>query len=545
MKDFYAALLIALLCAASGGAHSPFALIYFFAIGHAAAFQPRARLAAVSLASAIGFFSPLTYSHVSATFGAACVGMVLALLSGGVVHYALNRVRDQRRLLELLINATFQLDGSLDPADTLRRIAGTAVPGLADLCVIDLVERQGALGSTVAAASDPALAVQVERMRSHSPLDGRSDDALTRAIERNESCIIDDVADPPSAARLDHSEEFQRFVQSAGYRSAVVFPMFARGRTHGAISFFHGARRGRYRPHQLAVLEDLSGRAAMALDNARLYADRARVAGTLRRSLMPATLPVIPGVDLASFFRPMGAGDEVGGDFFDVFRHRQGFSLVVGDVCGKGAEAAALTGFLRHTAMAYARKTTSPARVLSQVNQAMLEQNFGGRFATALLVYLEPRQAGFQAQIAGGGHPPALLVRAAGEVEETGDCGTLLGVFDDPGIRDCSVTLMPGDVLALYTDGLSDAHAPARTVSAAEMIRALTRSSPSSSQAAIDTLIELIEPDGARDDIAILSAHVTAVAGSERGSEGTPATLDSAAPRDGLARGQAPAAAAD
>ena len=105
-------------------------------------------------------------------------------------------------------------------------------------------------------------------------------------------------------------------------------------------------------------------------------------------------------------------------------------------------------------------------------------------------------------------------------------------------------TLMPGDVLA-FTDGLSDAHAPARTVSAAEMIRALTRSSPSSSQAAIDTLIELIEPDGARDDIAILSAHVTAVAGSERGSEGTPATLDSVSPRDGLARGQAPAAAAD
>src|SRR5438876_926344 len=178
----------------------------------------------------------------------------------------------------------------------------------------------------------------------------------------------------------------------------------------------------------------------MALDNARLYADRARVAGTLRRSLMPATLPVIPGLDLASFFRPM---------------------------------------------------------------------------------------------------------RAAGEVEETGDCGTLLGVFDDPGIRDCSVTLMPGDVLALYTDGLSDAHAPARTVSAAEMIRALARSSPSSSQAAIDTLIELIEPDGARDDIAILSAHVTAVARSERGSEGTPAALDSVSPRDGLARGQAPAAAAD
>src|SRR2546427_682014 len=83
----------------------------------------------------------------------------------------------------------------------------------------------------------------------------------------------------------------------------------------GSIAFMHSARRGHYRPHQLAVLEDLTGRAAMAYDNARLYAERARVAGTLRRSLMPPDLPAIPGIELASFFRPMGAGDEVGGDF--------------------------------------------------------------------------------------------------------------------------------------------------------------------------------------------------------------------------------------
>jgi hypothetical protein len=546
IADLWGVLLIAVLCAASGGARSPFALIYFFAIGHAAAFQPRTRLAVVSLASVVGFFSPLTYSHVSTTFGAvACVGMVLALLSGGVVHYALNRVREHRRLLELLINASFQLDGSLDPADTLRRIAGTAVPGLADLCVIDLIEREGALASTVAAAPDPAVAAQIERLRSQAPLDPRGADAVARAVERNEPCSIDDLAAAAAAARLDHSEDYRRFVQAAGYRSAVVFPMFARGRTHGAISFLHAARRGRYRPNQLAVLEDFSGRAAMALDNARLYADRARVAGTLRRSLMPATLPVIPGVELASFFRPMGAGDEVGGDFFDVFRDGHGFWLVVGDVCGKGAEAAALTGFLRHTAMAYARETTSPARVLSEVNQAMLEQDFGGRFATALLVHLEPRQAGFQARIAGGGHPPALLVRASGEVEEVGDCGTLLGVFDDPTIRDCSVMLMPGEVLALYTDGLSDAHAPGRTVTAAEMIQALARSSPSNSQGAIDTLIELVEPDGARDDIAILSVQVTALAGTEREGERTPGAVYSTGTSDRPAPGPAAAAAAD
>src|SRR5205807_5494605 len=121
---------------------------------------------------------------------------------------------------------------------------------------------------------------------------------------------------------------------------------------------------------------DLTGRAALAYDNARLYAERAHVARTLRRSLMPAALPSIPGLQLESYFRPMGAGSEVGGDFYDVFADRDGFWLVVGDVCGKGAEAAVLTGFLRHTTAAYAREGTGPARVLARVNHAMLVHDF-------------------------------------------------------------------------------------------------------------------------------------------------------------------------
>ena len=104
-------------------------------------------------------------------------------------------------------------------------------------------------------------------------------------------------------------------------------------------------------------------------DNARLYAERARVAQTLRRSLMPAALPAVPGLELASFFRPMGAGSEVGGDFYDVFGDGDGCWLVVGDVCGKGAEAAALTGFLRHTTVAYAREADQPRRGCSNAGQ--------------------------------------------------------------------------------------------------------------------------------------------------------------------------------
>ena len=148
----------------------------------------------------------------------------------------------------------------------------------------------------------------------------------------------------------------------------------------------------------------------MAFDNARLYAERAQVARTLRRSLMPALLPAIPGLELASYFRPSDVGSEVGGDFYDVFGGSESCWLVVGDVCGKGAEAAALTGFLRHTTAAYAREGIGPGTVLAQVNRAMLDQDFDGRFATAILACMRSRGSHVEVTVALAGHPPALLV---------------------------------------------------------------------------------------------------------------------------------------
>jgi serine phosphatase RsbU (regulator of sigma subunit) len=277
----------------------------------------------------------------------------------------------------------------------------------------------------------------------------------------------------------------------------------------GAVSFLHLGEDVSYEQGQLAVLDDLTGRAALAYDNARLYAERARVAHTLRRSLMPAALPAIAGLDLASFFRPMGAGNEVGGDFYDVFGDRSSCWLVVGDVCGKGADAAVLTGFLRHTTIAYAREGVGPASVLARVNQAMLEQDFDGRFATAILARLAFRSSEVQVTLAAAGHPPALIARTGGAAEEFGDCGTLLGVFADPVISESSMLLRPGDTLALYTDGLSEAHAPERTVSVQEMLAQLAGQSPRSAQATIDALLELVElTDDARDDVAVLAARV-------------------------------------
>ncbi|MHB8234711.1 MAG: PP2C family protein-serine/threonine phosphatase, partial [Solirubrobacteraceae bacterium] len=385
--DLWGVVLIAVLCASAGGASSPFALIYLFAIGHAAGFQPRGRYIIVSIASLVAFLLPLTYERVPPIFGAvALVGIVLAVMTTGVIHLALNSVREHRRRLKFLIDATASFDTSLDPAEALRNLAHAAVPELAELCVIDLVGRDGRVTTTVAAALDRDVAIGVENLRRREPLNLAGSHPVALALASGEPVVIDDLTDEGELARAAPSDDHQRFMRSAGYRSAAVFPMVARGRTHGAISFLHVGSDARYGREVLAVLEDLAGRAAMAFDNARLYAERTRVAQTLRRSLMPSVLPEIPGLQLASFFRPLGAGAEVGGDFYDVFGDERSCWLVVGDVCGKGAEAAALTGFLRHTTVAYASDESSPGRVLAQVNRVMLEQDFEGRFATAILV---------------------------------------------------------------------------------------------------------------------------------------------------------------
>ena len=508
--DIWGIILIAVLCASSGGASSPFGLIYFFAIGHAAAFQPRARFLAASLAGLLAFLAPLTYSNVSSTFGAfACVGVVLALLTSGVVHFALGRVREQRWRLKFLIAATARLDTSLDPQATLRSIAHSAVPDLAELCVIDLIDPSGSISATVAASVDPAIATGVERIREAYPPDTRGTHPVVRALSTRAPQIVEDLIDSAAAGEVAQSAEHGRFMRDAGYRSAAVFPMIARGRLLGAISFLHLGNDLTYERDELTVLEDLTGRAALAFDNARLYAERAQVAHTLRRSLMPAELPVIPGLELASYFRPMGAGNEVGGDFYDVFGDRESWWLVVGDVCGKGAEAAALTGFLRHTTVAYAREGIGPADVLSRVNAAMLDQDLDGRFATAILARIGLGGDGISVTIAAAGHPAALVSRGAGRAEEFGELGTLLGVFSDPVIEEASTILAPGDSLALYTDGLSEALAPDSTLSPEEMTRQLERASSRSAQGMIDALIGLVDLDGgARDDIAILAARV-------------------------------------
>ena len=209
----------------------------------------------------------------------------------------------------------------------------------------------------------------------------------------------------------------------------------------------------------LAFAQEVTRRIARAMENARLYRDRDRAAKTLQASLLPPQLPVVPGIDVASLFLPAIAGYEVGGDFYDVFELDDGrWVALVGDVCGKGLEAAALTGLARHTLRAVAN-AKRPSEALGELNRALLRERIDGRFCTVALAMLETSEDdGTRVTVAVGGHPLPQHVSRTGAAASVGRHGTLLGVAETVSLEDDTVTLGPGEALVLFTDGIVGKH---------------------------------------------------------------------------------------
>lgn len=184
----------------------------------------------------------------------------------------------------------------------------------------------------------------------------------------------------------------------------------------------------------------------------------ASLARTLQASLLPPDLPDIAGVEVAARYRPAEDGAEVVGDFYDLFEvGNDGWGVVIGDVCGKGPDAAALTAVARHTVRAAAMRERHPSRVLRALNQAVLHHDSDERFCTAVYARLVPVAGGVRLSMSCGGHPLPLLLRADGSVETVGRPGTLLGAFDAPELGDVDVELGPGDSVVFFTDGATEA----------------------------------------------------------------------------------------
>ncbi|HEX4838759.1 MAG TPA: GAF domain-containing SpoIIE family protein phosphatase [Solirubrobacteraceae bacterium] len=412
---------------------------------------------------------------------------------------------------ELLAVAGGVFDRSLDPRQTMRAIASIAVPRLAEMCVINLLREDGTVGDTVAVAVREEAVTQLESLRAKHPLDLDGEHPVARAIRSREPVVVHDLTDARTLEQIAPESEYREFIAWSGYHSAVVMPLIARGRLLGALSFFYIHDGRHYDPEHLALMRDLADRAAMALDNASLYAARTQLARTLQRSLLPETLPVLEGVALSSAYHPAGEGSEVGGDFYDVFATPFGCWLVVGDVCGKGPEAAAVTALVRHSIRAFAFVRASPAQVLGAVNEVMLGHDLAHRFATVVVVRLDLRRDPVKATIAGAGHPPPLLLGVDGLARCPSAHGMMLGVRSGSNVVDIELELAPGSTLVLYTDGLLDAGAPRRGLTPRELCRLLAGHAGAAPQLLVQQLERLALSSGAgrlRDDVAIVAARV-------------------------------------
>jgi serine phosphatase RsbU (regulator of sigma subunit) len=254
------------------------------------------------------------------------------------------------------------------------------------------------------------------------------------------------------------SDDHRRLMEDAGYNSAAVVGLVARGRVLGALSFLHVAADLRYDSGDLDFLNELGDRAAIALDNARLYEERDQIAADLQRGLRPPEPPYIPGLDLSVVFEAAG-GTEIGGDFYDVLPAEDGCWLLIGDVAGKGSSAAAVPVGVRHAVRGLSRELSDPVAVLGRVNELLREGSSLNDFASAQLIRLSRRGQDWELELAAAGHPPAVRISATDTAQLGG--GTLLGAWEEPRLERHAATLGAGESLVLSTDGWFEA-GPAR-----------------------------------------------------------------------------------
>ena len=265
-----------------------------------------------------------------------------------------------------------------------------------------------------------------------------------------------------------------------------------------------------------ALLVGIAGQAAVAIDNARLFAQQSEVAHTLQRSLLPPVLPEIGGVSLAARYHPAGAGLEVGGDFYDVFPVEDEWAVMIGDVSGTGAGAAALTAVVRHTARAVARHVRRPSAVIKAVNDAILALEGSEQFCTLAYGHLRAiaHGGGVELEIVSAGHPPGLVRRAGGTVDELQARGSILGQLREVEAVSMVVTLSPGDTLVLYTDGVTEARSEDGSFFGdrrlAEVLATTAGADAATTAAAIEAAVIEFGGGKAGDDIALLVGQAAA-----------------------------------
>jgi serine phosphatase RsbU (regulator of sigma subunit)/GAF domain-containing protein len=412
------------------------------------------------------------------------------------------------------------LSSSLEIDTALNQLTGLSVPRIADWCVVRLIVSPANPRPMVGAAHiDPDQLAHLQRLIERIPRDVSVVSELGDALAASRPLIRGSRAGEMLKPLFDDPQD-RAAIDAVGADAVAIFPLRARGRLLGAIAF--GNRPGRaFTAAETDLATAVASRAGVIVDNVRLFHEQSAVARALQDSLLPGSMPTIPGIELGARYRAAGQGLDVGGDFYDAFQADANWWIVaVGDVCGHGVEAAATTGLVRHTIRSAAIGGVMPSTVLSRLNEMLLRAAaerealdddrlpLSPRFCTVLVGAVQPTERGVDIILCSGGHPLPLVRRSVGRVDPVGVPGTLLGVTDDVSLIDTVVHLDPGETLVCYTDGLMERRSGRRSFGEEGIVKAMLQGKGLSATE-LAVLIEaeamaFVDDDPA-DDMAVLA----------------------------------------
>ncbi|MFF2963688.1 SpoIIE family protein phosphatase [Streptomyces sp. NPDC057963] len=428
--------------------------------------------------------------------------------------------RLRRGSLSFLVEASDLLAGTLDRDQTLALMAQMTVPTLATWCAVYTIADQ---------SSEPYLSYVLHE--DEERIDGLK--ALLSKIAPPDPVPTPGARVWAAPSEAAHQAALRISMRTLGLGEpgglgsgvhttlataaavggeTVVLPLVARNRVIGMLTLGKPSD-DHFRQEILELAEDLSRRAALALDNARLYSERMAISQSLQRSLLPPGLPEVPNVEIEVIYRAAGEGNEVGGDFYDVFPIRDGaYGFAIGDVCGTGPEAAAVTGLARHALRLLAREGFGGPAVLERLNAAILDEGARSRFLTLLYGELWPQEDGSALlKVVCAGHPLPLRLHQDGSVEAAAEPQPLLGVIEDLELYEQTVTLAPGDVLLCVTDGVTERREGTRMLGddgLADVLATCTGLTAGAVAARILRAVERFAAEPASDDMAILAMRV-------------------------------------
>jgi serine phosphatase RsbU (regulator of sigma subunit)/PAS domain-containing protein len=401
----------------------------------------------------------------------------------------------------LLDNSTFS------EAVTLQRCARLLAGDIASWVIVDvdradLLRRQFVIG--------PPDGPSQELARKVRALDPQPGSAPAQAHAAATSVLLAHVDD---AGALGVTPDGTPLLMLLGTTSLLSVPITDGVTGYGALTLARTPGEGRFEIADLGLAEQLGQHLGVAIRVDRMFRHRSAVAEALQGSLLPATLPDIPGLELFAAYQPATEGLEVSGDFYDVFPVTEGWAITVGDVCGKGQEAAAMTAAARHAIRALAHWDTDPADVLAKVNEVMLAGDYEDRFVTAKLAYVRWEGGRLRVTLASAGHPGPAVVRPDGRVDVLSGGGLPLGLFPDADPQVEELELGEGDLLFFYSDGLTDARSLDMRYfedSLADELAGLAGRSAAETARTMQSLVSSFSQDELRDDMTILVAKVKA-----------------------------------